>query len=102
MYFFKNEGKYIIIINKIILPVVEFVVVKLNFVNNYLATYTNKMATEDEQVGKQFVLVYFRTLFQDPMTLLRLYKDDSSLTRAEGSEIKTYKGLKVNLTSQKA
>ena len=48
-----------------------------------------------QQVGQQFVRVYFKTFFNDPKSLLSLYKEESTFTRGEGKDVVTYKGLKV-------
>merc|ERR1712137_1529848 len=44
--------------------------------------------------GQQFVRVYFKTFFNDPKSLLSLYKEESTFTRGEGKDVVTYKGLK--------
>lgn len=55
----------------------------------------------ENKVGQQFVKFYFKALFQDDQTkLLSLYKENSTLTRVEGKDIKTYQGLEVNLKIQ--
>merc|ERR1712233_26024 len=47
-----------------------------------------------QQVGQQFVRVYFKTFFNNPKNLLSLYKEESTFTRGEGKDVVTYKGLK--------
>ena len=55
----------------------------------------------DSEVGRQFVKFYFNALFQDDKKkLLSLYKENSTLTRADGNEIKTFNGLEVNLQAK--
>lgn len=49
---------------------------------------------QERKVSEQFVKVYFENLFKDPMTLLKLYTEESCITRGEGSDIIYYKGLK--------
>ena len=50
-----------------------------------------------QQVGNQFVRVYFKTLFENPMTLLSLYKNDSTCSRGHSTEMVSHKGLEVRL-----
>lgn len=48
-----------------------------------------------QQVGNQFVRVYYETLIEAPMTLLSLYKSESTCSTGDKSKVISHNGLEV-------